>query len=62
MSQPNGSGEWALYDLARDPGETHDLSTQHPEIFRSLEAGWQDYQRTMGIILQEQVVSPWTAL
>ncbi len=62
VSQPNGSGEWALYDLNRDPGEAHDVSAQHPEIFQTLKAGWQDYQREMGIILQEQVVSPWTAL
>ncbi len=28
---PYGDGEWRLYDLARDPGETEDLTSQMPE-------------------------------
>ena len=62
VSPPNGSGSWALYDLESDPGERNDVSSQHPEVFTSLLEDWEDYQRSMGIILEEQVVSPWTGL
>ncbi|WP_116367769.1 arylsulfatase [Parahaliea mediterranea] len=62
VSKPNGTGDWALYDLASDPYETEDVSAAHPGVFEVLQQGWQEYQRTMGIILEEQVVSPWTAL
>jgi arylsulfatase A-like enzyme len=27
-----------LYDLASDPGEAHDVATQHPEIVREMQA------------------------
>jgi len=30
--------EWTLYDLERDPGETKDVSAEHPERFRKLRA------------------------
>lgn len=29
-----------LYDLAHDPGETHDVAAEHPELVRSLHARW----------------------
>jgi arylsulfatase A-like enzyme len=32
---PTG-GPHALYDLARDPGEVHDLASEHPELVESL--------------------------
>ncbi|WP_261387966.1 hypothetical protein [Chitinophaga pinensis] len=27
-----------LYDLQKDPGETHNLASQHPEIIKTLKA------------------------
>ena len=60
VSPPNGSGRWELYDLSRDPGERHDLSAKHPDVLERLIGHWNAYERTMGLILEEQVVSPYT--
>ncbi len=62
VSEPNGSGRWALYDLKQDPGERHDLSAQQPGRLKRLVALWEDYARDMGVILDEQVVGPYTGL
>lgn len=40
---PFSTGEWQLYDLEKDPGETSDLSAQYPEIKKELIQAWQDY-------------------
>jgi arylsulfatase len=40
---PFGSGDWQLYDLSTDPGETTDLSKQHPEIREELIRQWKEY-------------------
>jgi arylsulfatase A-like enzyme len=34
---PTGTGEWHLYDIARDPGETHDLAAAMPTLFAALQ-------------------------
>lgn len=59
VSKPNGSGAWELYNIANDPQERNDVSAQHPKIVSGLHKHWADYQKEMGIILEEQVVSPW---
>lgn len=61
VSAPNGPGRWELFDLARDPGERRDLAPREPARLAQLTALWDDYAREMGIVLAEQVVSPWTA-
>jgi arylsulfatase len=43
LPAPFGSGAWALYDLATDPGEMNDLSEDYPEIKEELIAAWQQY-------------------
>jgi arylsulfatase A-like enzyme len=40
---PMGTGEWELFDLEKDPGETTDLSTQYPDIRSRLIKAWQQY-------------------
>jgi arylsulfatase len=60
VSPPNGSGHWELYNLMKDPGERRDVSSQFPETARKLIAQWNSYSGDMGIILHEQVVSPYT--
>jgi arylsulfatase A-like enzyme len=40
---PMGSGEWELYDIDRDPGETTDLSAQFPDVKQQLVAAWKEY-------------------
>ena len=44
-------GRWALYDLAQDPSETHDLSTARPEIYQRLLASWEQYVNENNVIL-----------
>lgn len=38
-----GTGEYSLYNLADDPGETRDLIAEHPDIARELEEKWAQY-------------------
>ncbi len=62
LSPPNGPGRWALFDLARDPGERHDLAQQESARLEGLVRLWDAYAKDMGVILEEQVVSPHTNL
>ena len=62
VSPPNGPGRWALFDLARDPGEGQDLAAQEPARLEALVRLWDAYAKEMGVILEEQVVSPHTNL
>lgn len=34
---PTGKDRWELFDLSTDPGETNDLSKQHPEILSKMQ-------------------------
>lgn len=40
LPKPFGTGQWQLYNIAKDPGETTDLSAQFPEIKASLISDW----------------------
>lgn len=42
---PMGTGEWELFDLENDPGETTDVSAQYPEMKAQLVKAWQEYAR-----------------
>ena len=43
LPEPMGSGQWELYDLEKDPGETTDLSGQFPDIKNELLKAWGEY-------------------
>jgi arylsulfatase len=49
--KPWGKADWELFNLARDPGEKHDLAAQEPDRVRRLVALWDDYVRTNNVIL-----------
>ena len=36
-----------LYNLAKDIGETHDLSAENPEKVKELRAAWEDWSREL---------------
>lgn len=38
-----GDRDWELFDLERDPGETHDLTTSHHEIHDALIEAWRTW-------------------
>jgi arylsulfatase A-like enzyme len=40
---PVGDGAWHLYNVARDPGEQHDLAAREPGRVRELRAVYEDY-------------------
>ena len=45
MPRPFASGEWELYDLKKDPGETNDLSSENPEKVQEMIALWERYRK-----------------
>ena len=41
---PLGDGEWRLYNIAKDPGETNDLKSDMPERFQSMLAAYARFE------------------
>ncbi|MCK5573357.1 MAG: hypothetical protein KAJ12_11385, partial [Bacteroidetes bacterium] len=50
MPKPFGSGEWELFDLSKDPGETSDLSKIYPEKREEMVALWEKYKKENGVL------------
>lgn len=50
LPKPFGSGEWQLYDLEKDPGETTDLSKQYPGIKEDMLKGWNSYVQQNNVL------------
>jgi arylsulfatase A-like enzyme len=48
-----GSGQWELYNLRSDPGETTDLAQKNPAKYAELLAHWDEYARQNGVILTD---------
>lgn len=55
---PVGSGEWQLFDIARDPGETRDLRASRPEDFARLLAAYRAFERAEGVLPLPQGYEP----
>ncbi len=49
-SPPFGKGDWQLFDLNQDPGESNDLSSQLPEVMQSLINEWTHYADAVGVV------------
>ena len=47
---PVGDGQWRLYNLARDPGETTDLSAGEPEVMQRMLAEYSAYAQRVGVL------------
>jgi len=47
---PHGDGQWRLYYLIEDPGETRDLAEQLPARFNSLRQAYGDYEARVGVV------------
>ncbi len=47
---PIGDGQWHLYDIRKDPGETKDLQKEMPEVFQTMQADYAAYARDNGVI------------
>lgn len=46
-----GTGEWQLFNLGNDPGETRDLAKDNPAKLKELVALWNQYAKQNGVIL-----------
>ena len=46
-----GTGEWELFNIKTDPGETRDLSKETPDKRKELLALWDDYVKKNGVLL-----------
>jgi arylsulfatase len=55
LEQPFDERDFALYNLADDPGETTDLSAQNPEKRAALLQLWRRERRALGITLPEDL-------
>ena len=42
---------WLLFNIARDPGETSELSAAEPEKLQELIAAWDEYARETGVVV-----------
>lgn len=47
---PYGDGNWHLYDLAQDPGETTDLASAEAARFAQMQADYAVYARAEGVL------------
>lgn len=47
---PVGDGEWRLYDITRDPGETTDLSGVRPAQLQRMLSQYQAYEKRNGVL------------
>jgi len=50
LQPPFGAGEWELFDLSTDPGETKDLSGQEAERLQAMIATHQRYAEEVGVV------------
>lgn len=50
IMSPFGDGKWRLYNLAKDPGETSDLSEHEPDLKQSMLADYDAYAKKMGVL------------
>jgi len=51
VAPPYGSGNWSLYNVAEDPGETRDLAREQPETLTELRAACDRYSIVLGMVL-----------
>jgi arylsulfatase len=54
VAPPYGNGEWHLYNVVLDPGETRNLAKEKPEVLNELIAAWDRYASEVGVILSEK--------
>ena len=59
-----GKGEWELFDIQKDPGETTDLAEKEPEKLKELLGCWEEYCRETGAVWGSPVQGElsWTPL
>ncbi|TKA74492.1 hypothetical protein B0A55_06456 [Friedmanniomyces simplex] len=56
---PKGPEKWQLYNLARDPGEVHDLAEQDPERLGRMVKMWDRYVLETGVVPLAPALGEW---
>jgi arylsulfatase len=51
LHKPMGTGDWELYNIGTDPGETQDLSNEYPDKKNELLMLWDEYVETNNVIM-----------
>ena len=54
-----GDGQWRLYDIEADPGETRPLNAEQPARLQQLIALYESYAKEKGIVPVAENWSPW---
>jgi hypothetical protein len=49
-SPPVGDGQWRLYDIQKDPGETRDLTQALPEMLALMQKDYESYAKAHGVL------------
>ena len=57
-SLPVGDGQWHLYDLEKDPGETQDLSLSMPVEFAAMQADYAAYVKANNVLTMPEGYTP----
>ncbi len=53
IEPPFGKGIFELFNMEKDPTESHDLSKQNPQIYKEMLLHWDDYVKDNGVIMAE---------
>jgi len=61
-SPPVGDGQWRLYDIGQDPGETRDLQAAMPGLFATLQQDYLAYEKAHGVLPMPEGYSPQRAV
>ena len=59
IPRPKGPERWQLYNLARDPGEIHDLAEEEPERLERMVKLWDQYVLETGVIPLSPALGEW---
>ena len=55
---PLGDGQWHLFDIKTDPGETEDLKDKLPAVFEAMKADYEVYAAQNGVLPMPQGYDP----
>ncbi|CAI8393019.1 MAG: Arylsulfatase [Halieaceae bacterium] len=48
--KPLGDGEWSLFNIKKDPGETRDLAQEEPARLQQMLSAYEQYQRANKVL------------
>jgi arylsulfatase/uncharacterized sulfatase len=55
---PVGDGQWHLYNIATDPGETRDLQHDMPELFQGMQNDYAKWAKANGVLSMPEGYDP----